>query len=208
MCFLNGHTHCQHVIGLAYMPGYTSGTDWPVLTISFNLFTVAFPWILLSVAFAKRRRWHTQICNFRCLITTCVLQVCMDRELINAVVVRWLDGKCQRLLATALKVQHCWTLKTTVGDCWRQSPTCAGDSRQLKYKHARDCRRLSPSRATVGDCRRLKYKPGFTLFPLHTESNHICHKLCRISDWNDPPISIGMLNQYLEVRGWCCGYNR
>ena len=162
MCFLNGHTHCQHVIGLAYMPGYTSGTDWPVLTISFNLFTVAFPWILLSVAFAKRRRWHTQICNFRCLITTCVLQVCMDRELINAVVVRRLDGKCQRQLATALKVQHCWTLKTTVGDCWRQSPTCAGDSRQLKYKHARDCRRLSPSRATVGDCRRLKYKPGFT----------------------------------------------
>ena len=70
---------------------------------------------------------------------------------INAAVVRWLDGKCQRLLATALKVQHCWTLKTTVGDCWRQSPTCAGDSRQLKYKHARDCRRLSLSRATVGD---------------------------------------------------------
>ena len=139
MCFLNGHTHCQHVIGLAYMPGYTSGTDWPVLTISFNLFTVAFRWILLSVAFAKRRQWHTQICNFRCLVTTCVLQVCMGRELINAVVVRWFDGKCQRLLAT------------TVGDCWRQSPTCAGDSRQLKYKHACDCRRLSPNRATVGD---------------------------------------------------------
>ena len=73
------------------------------------------------------------------------------RDLINAVVARWLDGKCQWLLATALKVQHCWTLKTTVGDCWRQWPTCAGDSRQLKYKHARDCRRLSPSRATVGD---------------------------------------------------------
>ena len=87
--------------------------------------------------------------------------VCMGRDLINPVVARWLDGKCQRLLATALKVQHCWTLKTTVGDCWRQSPTCAGDSRQLKYKHTRDCRRLSPSRATVGDCRRLKYKPGF-----------------------------------------------
>ena len=85
----------------------------------------------------------------------------MGRDLINAVVARWLDGKCQRLLATALKVQHCWTLKTTVGDCWRQSPTCAGDSRQLKYKHTHDCRRLSPSRATVGDCRRLKYKPGF-----------------------------------------------
>ena len=75
----------------------------------------------------------------------------MGRDLINPVVARWLDGKCQRLLATALKVQHCWTLKTTVGDCWRQSPTCAGDSRQLKYKHTRDCRRLSPSRATVGD---------------------------------------------------------
>ena len=73
------------------------------------------------------------------------------RDLVNAVVARWLDGKCQRLLATALKVQHCWTLKTTVGDCWRQSPTCAGDSRQLKYKHLRDCRRLSPSRATVSD---------------------------------------------------------
>ena len=85
------------------------------------------------------------------------------RDLINAVVSRWLDGKCQRLLATALKVQHCWTLKTTVGDCWRQSPTCAGDSRQLKYKRARDCRRLSPSRATVSDCRRLKYKPGLKL---------------------------------------------
>ena len=56
-----------------------------------------------------------------------------------------------KVTATALKVQHCWTLKTTVGDCWRQSPTCAGDSRQLKYKHTRDCRRLSPSRATVGD---------------------------------------------------------
>ena len=79
----------------------------------------------------------------------------------KAVAARWLDGKCQRLLATELKVQHCWTLKTTVGDCWRQSPTCAGDSRQLKYKHARDCRRLSPSRATVGDSRRLEYKPGF-----------------------------------------------
>ena len=77
--------------------------------------------------------------------------VCMGRDLINPVVARWLDGKCQRLLATALKVQHCWTLKTTVGDCWRQSPTCAGGSRQLNYKHTRDCRRLSPSRATVGD---------------------------------------------------------
>ena len=114
-------------------------------------------WLLQS-----GRRWHTQICYSRCLITTCVLQVCMGRDLINAVVARWLDGKCQRLLATALKVQHCWTLKTTVGDCWRQSPTCAGDSRQLKYKHTRDCRRLSPSRATVGDCQRLKYKPGLT----------------------------------------------
>ena len=105
-----------------------------------------FLWLLQS-----GRRWHTQSCNFRCLITTCVLQICMGRDLINAVVARWLDGKCQRLLATALKVQHCWTLKTTVGDCWRQSPTCAGDSRKLKYKNARDCRRLSPSRATVGD---------------------------------------------------------
>ena len=75
----------------------------------------------------------------------------MVRDLINAVAVRWLDEKCQRLLATALKVQHCWTLKTTVGDCWRQSLTCAGDSRQLKYKHKRDCRRLSPSRATASD---------------------------------------------------------
>ena len=117
-----------------------------------------FRWLLQS-----GRRWHTQSCNFRCLITTCVLQVCMGRDLINVVVARWLDGKCQRLLATALKVQHCWTLKTTVGDCWRQSPTCAGDSRQLKYKHTRDCRRLSPSRATVGDCQRLKYKPGLSV---------------------------------------------
>ena len=36
------------------MPGYTLGTGWPVLTISFNLFVVAFPLILLSVAFAIR----------------------------------------------------------------------------------------------------------------------------------------------------------
>ena len=93
------------------------------------------------------------------------------RDLINAVVARWLDGMCQRLLATALKVQHCWTLKTTVGDSWRQSPTCAGDSRQLKYKHARDCRRLSPSLATVSDCRRLKYKPGLTLIYLNRQSS-------------------------------------
>ena len=108
-----------------------------------------------------------QICNFRCLITTCVLQVCMGRDLINAVVALWLDGKCQRLLATALKVQHCWNLKTTVGDCWRQLPTCAGDSRQLKYKHTHDYRCLSPSRATVGDCRRLKYEPGLTQQDFH-----------------------------------------
>ena len=54
MCLLNGHTHCQHVIGSAYMPGYILGTGWPVLTISFNLYAVAFPLILLSVAFAIR----------------------------------------------------------------------------------------------------------------------------------------------------------
>ena len=96
-----------------------------------------FPFFLLLLK--SERRWHTQICSFRCFITS-VLQVCMGCDLINAVAARWLDGKCQRLLATALKVQHCWTLKTTVGDCRRQSPTCAGDSRQLKYKHARDCR--------------------------------------------------------------------
>ena len=88
--------------------------------------------------------------------------MCRDLIKLNAIAARWLDGKCQRLLATALKVQQCWTLKTTVGDCWRQSPTCAGDSRQLKYKHTRECRRLSPSRSTVSDSRRLEYKPDFT----------------------------------------------
>ena len=71
--------------------------------------------------------------------------------LLNAVVAHWLDGKCQWLLATELKVQHCWTLKTAVGNRWRQSPTCAGDSRQLKYKHMRDCRRAARLSATVGD---------------------------------------------------------
>ena len=93
----------------------------------------------------------------------CSLKSAWVVTLLNAVAARWLDGKCQRLLATELKVQHCWTLKTTVGDCWRQSPTCAGDSRQLKYKHTHDCRRLSPSRATVGDSRRLEYKPGLII---------------------------------------------
>ena len=47
----------------------------------------------------------TQICNFRWLITS-VLQVCMCRDLTSAVVARWLDGKCHRLLATTLKVQQ------------------------------------------------------------------------------------------------------
>ena len=102
-----------------------------------------------------REGWHTQICNFRCLITS-VLQICMGRDFINAVAAHWLDGKCQRLLATALKVQHCWTLKL-------QSAT-VDDSRPLAlYKHTRDCRRLSLSRGTVSDCRWLKYKPGLCL---------------------------------------------
>ena len=69
--------------------------------------------------------------------------------------------------ATALKVQHCWTLKTTVGDCWRQSPTCAGNSRQLKYKHTHDCRCLSPSQATVGD---WSIYPGFTIMRSNDQS--------------------------------------
>ena len=102
-----------------------------------------FLWLLKSMP-----RWHTQICNFRYLMTS-VLQVCIDRDLKNAVGARWLDGKCQRLLATALKVQHCWTLKTTVGNCRWQSPTCTGDSCQLKYKHTLDYRRLLLSRTTA-----------------------------------------------------------
>ena len=107
----------------------------------FHKFPV-FLWLLKS-----ERRWHTQICNFRCLIT-CVLQVCTSHDLINAVAARceWLDGKCQRLLATALKVQHCWTLKTTVDD----SRTLALAT-VASYKLKRDCRRLSLSRATVSD---------------------------------------------------------
>ena len=104
---------------------------------------------------------HKQICNFSCLITS-VLPVCIGHNLTNAVAAHWLGEKCQRLLVTALKVQHGWTLKTIVGGCWRQSPTRAVDSRQLKYKHKRDCRRLSASRATVNDFWRLKYKAGST----------------------------------------------
>ena len=36
------------------------------------------------------------------------------------------------------------------------------NSRKLKYKHMRDCRWLSPSRATVSDSRQLEYKPGLS----------------------------------------------
>ena len=107
----------------------------------FHKFPV-FLWLLKS-----ERRWHTQICNFRCLIT-CVLQVCMSHDLINAVAARceWLDGKCQRL--------H-W--KFNIVELWKRQSTTVDDSRPLalatvaSYKLKRDCRRLSLSRATVSD---------------------------------------------------------
>ena len=44
---------CSYRVSL-YAWVCTLGTGWHVLIISFNLFAVAFPWILLSVAFAIR----------------------------------------------------------------------------------------------------------------------------------------------------------
>ena len=82
---------------------------------------------------------------------TSVIQVCICCDLIEA---RWLDGKCKRLLATALKVQHCWTFKTTVGDCWRQSASWNINTR---------------------DCRRLEYQPGLILLSsLYIELAMVC----------------------------------
>ena len=55
------------------------------------------------------------------------------------------------------------------GDSWKwtQEPPCfamtIGVRLRSHIKHMCDCQRLSLSRATVSDCRRLKYKPGLQL---------------------------------------------
>ena len=102
-----------------------------------------FLWVLNS-----ERRWHTQIYNFRYFITSVL--ICMGRDhcwpyqCCCSPLIGW------KVPAIALKVQHCWTLKTTVGDFWRQSPTCPADGRQLKYKYMSDSRWITRLLATVG----------------------------------------------------------
>ena len=104
-----------------------------------------FWWVLNS-----ERRWHTQTYNFRYFIAS-VLLICMGRDhcwpyqCCCSPLIGW------KLPAIALKVDHCWTLKTTVSDFWRQSPTCPADSVQLKYEYMRDSFWVARLLATVGD---------------------------------------------------------
>ena len=141
---------------------WVESTGWPILTIPFNLYANAFPCILhLSVAFVSSGWWHKQICGFRCFITS-VLQACTGCDLQKYVATCWLAVKWQRLLGTTLKVQHGRPLKTIAGNCWWRSPTCTGKSLQVTYEYTQDCRWLLVSCATVSNCRRLTYKPGFS----------------------------------------------
>ena len=104
---------------------------------------------------------HKQICGFRCFITS-VLQACTGCYLKKYVATCWLAVKWQWLLGTTLKVQHGRPLKTIAGNCWWRSPTCTGKSLQVTYEYTQDCRWLLASCATVSNCWRLTYKPGFS----------------------------------------------